>query len=196
VKLVNVRKKITIVTHPQVGISQLSWIPWDAVQTTILVTCISSLNMKVLPSRGSINSPNMWKYYGCLGCMQNVWAPPITVGPNSVWHIRTAINHAAEWCHEFTWLFVLGHCTQLLKHLTVNHLHSLSTYNLKSRSRGPSMTLWSCLDKFTTRHAICKVCCNEFVDILILLDFFELLHSCHRISSVLTVHLHSTNLWL
>jgi len=77
-----------------------------------------------------------------LGCMQDVWAHPITVGPNSVWHNRTAISHVVERCHEFTWPFTLAHCPQLLKHLTVNHLHSLSTYNLKSRSRGPSMTLW------------------------------------------------------
>jgi len=130
------------------------------------------------------------------GCMQDVWAPPIRVGPNSVWHIRTAINHVAEWCHEFTWPFVLDHCMQLLKQLTVNHLHSLSIYNLKSRSRGPSMTsdpVWTNLPlgmpsvRFT---AMVLLWHTDFIGL------FEVLHSCHRISSVLTVHLHPTNLWL
>lgn len=76
-----------------------------------------------------LNSSQTWK----LNSLQSV--------PNSVGHMgTTTVMQPNAIVSEFTWVFTLNVCTQCLKHLTVMVNTDLLLFDLKSSSRGPSVS--------------------------------------------------------
>ena len=108
------------------------------------------------------------RYWNCiaitLDSIQDVWAPPIAwnslglelCGPHGDWQYCVA-----GWCYEWGYpdtFLNLGNRFWSIWSQRVALTSSLHV--LKSSSRGALMSLWSCVDRFTTWYSRFKQCCN------------------------------------
>lgn len=105
-------------------------------------------------------------YENCMairpGCRLGVWTPPMTqysVSPECCGPHVDIQHHASEWCLHWVYPdYYSTFGTWLLTPLTVIfYTLIMLSWAFNSKSSGPAMSIWLCLDGITTWHAMFKL---------------------------------------